>query len=699
MQIRSLEKMKGQLSTPILLPAVSGIILCIILIFVFAFLGFSNLVLLLIAAIFANLVLITKKSIQLEEKKQLRKNLDHTQVFSENGSKQRENRYQYLVDNINVGVFRTTVGQESRFVEANQACVSILGLRSEDELFSVPSWDLFLDSTERTIFFKKFSEDGSISHYPLRLYHQDGKLATVSISAVLIRDEAGKPIYCDGFIEDVTNTTRFEEDQKKLIDELQAAQLYLNSPIGESSSEKLVSCIFSTTVAEAARSMKDGDCGAVLVRPPDQSEYVGIVTDNDIRKRVVAENLRGDTPVSSVMSAPLIWIQEDALMFEALLMILDKKIDHIVVKDMSRQVTKVIGAKQFLRNQKYPLALLMRDINNSESPKQLFQVRERLPQIVEASYSSSPDPQNMTRIISAIAETVTKKCIAFAIEELGQPPCHYAFITLGSVGREEQTLVTDQDNAMVYDDIMPGSQKDAEEYFAMVSNKVCSWLDKIGYSFCEGNIMAMNPKWCQPVSGWLAYFKQWVSTLEPADLLETKIFFDFRGVDGDMQLVEQLRTKMHELVESKPLFLFHLVHNCLNFKPPLGIFKNIVVEASGQHKEKFNIKKAMTPVVDLARIYALKYGISETGTFARLKKLERLGHISPSEYRELFMVYRYLLDLRFKNQIRDLDNGILPGNHINPKHLSEIEQATLRETLIQISSFQTKMSFDFTGTA
>ena len=363
-----------------------------------------------------------------------------------------------MIEHINVGVFRTTVGKEGRFVEANPACISMLGLASEQELFSVPAWDLFLASRERTEFFRKFSKDGSVSHYPLRLCHQDGKLATVSISAVLVRDESGKPIYCDGFIEDVTDSVKFEEEQKKLINELQTAQLFLNSPVKQSVSDKVVSCTLSTSVAEAASYMKDGDCRAVLVHPGDKSEYVGIVTDNDISKRVVAEHLEMDTEVASIMSAPLIWIHEDALMFEALLLILEKNIDHIVVKNMEGQVTRIIGTKQFIRHQKYPLALLLRDINSAGSIKQLFRLKERLPLIVQASYSSSPDSQNITRIISAIAEAVTKKCLAFAVDEQGTPPCRFAFVALGSVGREEQTLVTDQDNALIYDDIEPGSR-------------------------------------------------------------------------------------------------------------------------------------------------------------------------------------------------------------------------------------------------
>ena len=145
------------------------------------------------------------------------------------------------------------------------------------------------------------------------------------------------------------------------------------------------------------------------------------------------------------------------------------------------------------------------------------------------------------------------------------------------------------------------------------------------------------------------------------------------------------------------MFLYHLTQNCLQFKPPLGMFKNIVVESSGKHKEKFSIKKAMTPIVDLLRIYGLKHGISETSTFSRLSKLESEGHFSPSEYRELSLAYRYLMDHRFKNQISALEAGLEPDNYVNPKDLTEMEQAILRESMAQIASFQSKMSFDFTG--
>ena len=608
-------------------------------------------------------------------------------------------KYDHLVENINIGVFRTTVGKNGRFIEANPACITILGLTSEAELFSVPAWDLFLDSKERNIFLKKFSEDGAIHRYPLRLHHQDGRLATVSISAVLVRDDAGRPVYCDGLLEDVTDSIDFEEEQKKLIDELQAAQLFLNSPVSRAASEKIVSCGFETTVSKAARMMREGDSAAVLIHPEGQDDYVGIVTDNDMRNRVAAENHSGDIKVSSIMSAPLVWIGEDALMFEALLMILEKNIDHIVVKDIAGSVTKVISATQFLKNQKYPLALLLRDINKAGSPEQLLRIRERLPLIVEASYSSNPDPQGVTKVISAIADAVTRKCLSLAMAEMGAPPCNFAFISLGSVGREEQTLVTDQDNAIIYEDPSPGYEPAADKYFLELGNRVCHWLDRIGYSFCNGEIMAMNGKWCRPLSAWKEYFTQWVSTSEPADLLETKIFFDFKLVDGNAELVNELRAHMHEMVGKKPMFLYHLTQNCLNFKPPLGIFKNIVVETSGEHRDKFSTKRAMTPVVDLARIYALKYQISETGTIPRLKRLESLGHIAVSEYRELRTAYLYLLDLRIKYQVEALEKGVRPDNHVSPKELTEIDQAALREVLSQISSFQTKMSFDFTGSA
>ncbi len=608
-------------------------------------------------------------------------------------------QYQHLIENINVGVFRTTVGKQSRFIEANPACVAIFGLKSREELFARPSWDMFLDSSERNSFLRKFLRDGSITHQSLRLHHKDGKMATVSISAVLVRDDAGKPIYCDGLIEDISDTFEHEKEQKKLIGDLQRALLFLNEPIRQSVSEPLISCYLSTSVTAAAKLMKDVNSGALLVRGEEESDYVGIVTDQDIRKRIVASNLQADLPVSQIMSAPLVCVHEDALMFEGLLAMLENNVGHIVIKDNNGKATRVVGAMQFLRNQKYPLAMLLRDINSSETPEQLFKVRERLPMITRATYTSNPDSHNMTRIISAAAEAVTKKCISFAIGELGPPPSAFVFMALGSVGREEQTLVTDQDNALIYDDVPPGQMEEVAHYFLKLGEKVCTWLDRAGYSFCDGEIMAMNPKWCQPLSVWQDYFKQWVATSEPEDLLETKIFFDFRGVYGDFELVNKLRHHLHEQVKQKPMFLFHLVHNCLQFKPPLGMFKNIVVESAGEHREKFSIKKAMTPIVDLVRIYSLKHGISETSTFSRLLKLEADGHLSPSEYRELNLVYRCLLEQRFKHQLGALEEGIEPDNHVNPKELTEMEQAILREAMSQTSSFQSRMSFDFTGSA
>jgi len=609
-------------------------------------------------------------------------------------------QYRHLIENINVGVFRTTVGKNSRFIDANPACITIFGLRSQEELFAIDSWDLFLDVSERNDFLRKFSRDGLIKHHPIRLHHRDGKLVTVSISAVLVRDEAGKPLYCDGFIEDITDSFSVEAEQKRLIGELQSALLFLHEPISRAVPEQnLLFCKLSTPAITASKLMTEAGTGALLVQSSEDARPIGIVTDHDIRNRLVGPDLPGKTPVSQIMSAPLVWIHEDALMFEGLLAMLDHDIGHIVVKDINGRPTKVVGAAQFLRNQKYPLAVLLRDINNAETPEQLLTVKERLPLIIRSSFSSGADPQNMTRIVSAAAEAVMKKCILFAIAELGKPPADFVFMTLGSVGREEQTLVTDQDNALVYRDVSEDLREETAHYFLKMGEMVCTWLDGAGYTFCEGEIMAMNPRWCQPFSVWQDYFKQWISTSEPTDLLETKIFFDFRGVYGDLKIVEELRNRLHQLVVNKPMFLYHLVNNCLQFKPPLGLFKNIVVESTGEHREKFSIKKAMTPIVDLARIYALKHGINETSTFGRLAKLEAGGHLPSASYRELKTVYQHLLEQRFKHQILALEEGAVPDNHINPKSLTEMEQAILREAMSQISSFQTKMSFDHTGSA
>ena len=209
-----------------------------------------------------------------------------------------------------------------------------------------------------------------------------------------------------------------------------------------------------------------------------------------------------------------------------------------------------------------------------------------------------------------------------------------------------------------------------------------------------------NPDWCQPISQWKRYFKEWIHAAEAEDLLQASIFFDFRYGFGEASLIEALRTYLLASLKGWSGFLRHMTENALHFRPPLGFFRNFVVASKGQHQNKFDIKSAMTPIVDFARVYALKNGIEETNTLERLEQLRIKKAITPKEFEELEKAYSFLMQLRFVRQITAImDDKSEPDNYINPKKLTHIEQTMLKEIFKRIEKFQAKMNFEFIGIA
>jgi PAS domain S-box-containing protein len=604
-------------------------------------------------------------------------------------------KYETLTNNINVGVFRSTIGRDCKFIEANSAALKIFGFKSKEELFETDIKSLFYDAEEKKKIVDVLLAEGFVKNKILKLKKADGTSPTLSVSIVLVRDENNVAKYCDGFVEDITMQKKLEKEREDLIVELQTSLLFLNQPIKDSAAG-LVAYDMNLPIKTVAKLMTKNNSNSALVKN-DKNEYIGIITDLDIRERAVAEGMDLNKPISEIMSAPLITISADAMIFEAIQLMMGKRVRHLVVKDNYGKIVSVVGANELLEHQKYPLASLMIEINKSETPPEIFGIRDRLPRLIKALIDSGADSKNLTRVIATVSESILNKLISFALKESGPPPARFVFMLMGSVGRREQTLKTDQDNAIIFEDVPEESKKEVREYFLNLGKKVCGWLDQAGYDYCIGDVMAQNPKWCQPLSVWKKYFKDWVNSAEPEDLLDTSIFFDFRGGYGDLNLTDELRKYLNEILKGKAVFFLHLAHNSLLFKPPIGFFRNIVVESTGEHRETFNIKKAMTPIVDFARIYALLNNVEKTNTMERLLQLFEKGVLNSSDYNEISQAYKYLMQMRLRHQAMALKYNKKPDNHINPKRLTHIEGKMLKETLLQISNFQSKLSFDFQG--
>ena len=475
-----------------------------------------------------------------------------------------------------------------------------------------------------------------------------------------------------------------------------AAQ-YFNLPVDNVYNRELVACDQNLPIQAAAAIMTEHNSSSIFIREPG-ADLVGVVTDMDLRKKVTAAGLDILRPVSDIMSSPLHTISSNALVFEALMEMMQHNIKHLGVRDADNEVAGVITNRDLLKVQGQSPFFIVREISGAKLVNQIVQIRQQVPRLVQTLINTGAKAQNITRFLTTVSESILKKIIGFALDELGPPPAKFVFMVLGSEGRQEQTLKTDQDNAIIFEDVPENSREEVTAYFLSFGKKVCTWLNDAGYDFCKGGVMAQNPQWCQSLSRWKKYFSEWIHTAEPEALLQASIFFDFRGAYGEMNLVNDLRKYLFASLEGWPGFFRHMAENALYFTPPIGFFRNFLVESKGEHRDTFNIKAAMQPVVDYARIYALNYKIEETNTFERIKQLLNMGKISIQEHNELETAYSYLMQQRFVTQVKNaMDQNGKPDNYINPKHLSRIEQTMLKEIFKRIEKFQGKLSFDFTG--
>lgn len=474
----------------------------------------------------------------------------------------------------------------------------------------------------------------------------------------------------------------------KVIQPGEEALQFLNQPISYIPQKLVISCRTTTTIQSAAQLMTGNNCSSILVRS-EEERFVGIVTDNDLRKKVVAKGLGIDTPVEKIMSSPLRTISSQALVFEALLTMMQKNIKYLGITNPEEAVIGIITSKDILSAQGQSPLFLIGEIATAGSIKELHQHYLQLPAVIQTLIAGGAKAKNLNRLITTISDAILQKIIALALKEHGPQPCLFAFMVMGSEGRKEQTLKTDQDNAIIYEDVAETEAASVHGYFLALGKTICNALDEVGYSFCKGDIMAQNPKWCQPLSVWKDHFRSWIRFASPEDLLNSTIFFDLRCAHGHAPLVTELRIYLMEKLVEWPLFLGHLAVNAQHFKPPLGFFRNFLVESKGQHRDTFDIKKVMVPIVDFARVYALKYGLAEINTHERLQQLFARKFLTDETYHEMEQAYSFLMQLRFARQLNALmTEKSAPDNHINPKKLTRIEQTMLKEIFSRIDSMQ-----------
>ncbi|KAA3619516.1 MAG: CBS domain-containing protein [Calditrichaeota bacterium] len=486
----------------------------------------------------------------------------------------------------------------------------------------------------------------------------------------------------------------------KLADENQSNSLSIyNQQVELICDKNYAKCYVHESIQGAAEKLNERKDSSIFVCDTNNS-VIGIVTDRDFREKVVATALDVKHPATRIMSSPLYTIPQDALIFEAILLMIEKNVKHLAVIDDAGHVIGVTNNERLLLSQGHSPVSLIREVRQATSVKEISTCQKRLPFIVKGLLNDNARTQNINRLITSVSDNILEKLLELALKDMPPPPVHFAFVILGSEGRKEQTLKTDQDNAIIFEDVPEKQLRSVQNYFLKLAEKVCGGLDECGYQYCNGDIMAQNPKWCQPLGTWKKYFRNWILTPEPRAVMHSTIFFDIRSTAGNLNLTNHLKNYLQDLLKEQEagLFFYHLAQNCLKMRPPIGFFRNIVVESKGDHRHSFDLKKAMTPIVDFSRIYALENAVEETNTIERLEKLCDLAVISQVQFEEISQAYNYLMHTRLsRHTAAIIHEGTKADNYVNPKKLNKIEEKILKEIFALTADLQTKLSVHFTG--
>lgn len=460
-------------------------------------------------------------------------------------------------------------------------------------------------------------------------------------------------------------------------------QLRLRDIVGRG----IITVPHTATIREVAAIMAEHNVSSVIIT----SNPEGIVSDRDLRNRVVAKGLDYNQPITTIMTSPVLSLPDDSLLFEALSFMLERHIHHMPVT-VQGKIAGMVTDTDILRQQSNSPMLLPRQLERADTSGDLRRYTDQVEVAAIHLLKSGARVRDIGRVVALAHGALLRRLITNAEAELGAPPCPYAWVVVGSEGRYEQTLRTDQDNGLIYADHAPAA---ADGYFAALATKVVEQLVQCGFPLCPGNIMATNPQWRQPLSVWSGYFHDWLHNPNEEALLQAAIFFDLRKGYGTLEIEPVLRPVIESARQQK-IFLARLARTSLRQTPPLGFFRNFVVERDGAERDLIDLKERGTAlVVEMARIYALASGVPATNTFARLEMASLEGSISTGLAEELAAAYELISLLRLEHQVALCERGEQPNNRVPISELTTLQQRDLKEAFRTVRKAQKALEFTF----
>ncbi len=447
-----------------------------------------------------------------------------------------------------------------------------------------------------------------------------------------------------------------------------------------------VTCPPTMTIQNAAQKMRDDRISCLCV--VEKNKLTGILTVRDLSGKALAEGLAHDTPVSKIMTPNPRVLSPSAIGSDVLHMMMEYRLGHLPIVAAGKLVG-IVTQTDLTRFQAANTAGFVADAARAETVKDLAAVTKRIPNLLVQLVAAGNRHDVVTRMITDIADVVTRRLLTMAEEKYGPPPARYVWLACGSQGRQEQTGVSDQDNCLILEDDL---SENALAYFEPFAQFVSDGLDACGYVYCPGDMMATNPRWRQPLSTWREYFQYWIQNPSKEAQMLASVMFDLRVIGGDASLFDGLQAETLQAASNNSIFTAHMATNALTHGTPLGMLKGLATIRSGDNRNTVDMKlSGVVPVVDLGRMYALQGNLDPVNTRTRLRAAIAGEVISQSGGRDLLDAYDLVAQTRLEHQARQIKSGKAPDNYLPPAELSAFERSHLRDAFVVIKTMQSAL--------
>ena len=453
----------------------------------------------------------------------------------------------------------------------------------------------------------------------------------------------------------------------------------------------------SYIVKDVAKLMTDNLIDNVIIS--EHNFPIGIVTDTDMRTKIATGRFEITSTINKIMTSPVITVAENVSLAEAQLLLLKNNVSHLCVtvdgSDKS-EIKGVITEHDLIVSQASNPGVFIKEIKRSQNAIDLSSVRSKLADLIQTSLTKNIPLTHITNIASEINIAIIKRSVELAILDLGSPPARFAWLSIGSQGRKEQLLLTDQDSILIFEDVAAEKYRDVKNYFLKLAKKAVTILEIVGYEPCQNGHLASNMIWCKSMTEWMKQYSNWMNSPGEKNNEISSIFFDYEIAFGEQKIEDAITDIIFVNAKKNKLFFDYLGNDALRKPPPLSFFKKFNIEETGLNKGRFDIKnRAILPLIDGARLFVISHNIKGiNNTFLRFKQLSIVDQKHSELYLNCADAFQTLSKLRTSEGLK-YDNS---GQFINIEDLSKVDKENLKNALAPMKELEEliKDSFQLT---